>query len=129
MRPPGSRVAVIELPERLASLPARALPGGLVVVEAATAVARLRGLAWLDADALPPSAGLRLARCRSVHTFGMRFGLDLIWLAGDGAVVRVDRDVPRRRQRAGGRGARAVIEVHAGRADAFLAAGLSSWRP
>jgi uncharacterized membrane protein (UPF0127 family) len=122
-------VAVIELPERLAALPARALPGGLVVVEAATMLARWRGLAWLDADALPASVGLRFARCRSVHTLGMRFALDLIWLDRDGVAVAVDRDVPRRRQRAGGRGARAVIEVHAGRADAFLAAGLSSWRP
>ena len=116
------------LPTRLATLPARELPGGLVVVEAATALARLRGLAWLDADALPEAAGLRFARTRSVHTFGMRFPLDLIWLARDGRVVRVDRAVPRRRHRAA-RGARAVVEVHAGRADAFLAAGLSSWRP
>jgi uncharacterized membrane protein (UPF0127 family) len=116
------------LPARLAALPARALPGGLVVVEAATATARLRGLAWLDAGALPRSVGLRFARTRSVHTFGMRFPLDLIWLAGDDRVLRVDRAVPRRRHRAAPR-ARAVVEVHAGRADAFLAAGLSSWRP
>jgi uncharacterized membrane protein (UPF0127 family) len=121
---------VTALPARLASLPVRALPGpgGLVVVDAATALARLRGLAWLDADALPATVGLRFAATRSVHTFGMRFALDLIWLDREGGVVRVDRAVPRRRHRAARR-ARAVVEVHAGRADAFLAAGLSSWRP
>jgi uncharacterized membrane protein (UPF0127 family) len=58
-----------------------------------------------------------------VHTFGMRFALDLIWLDRTGAVVRVDRDVAPRRLR-GCRRARAVLECAAGRADAFLAAGL-----
>ena len=53
----------------------------------------------------------------------MRFALDLIWLDRDGAVVRVDRDVPPRRLRAC-RAARSVVEVAAGRADAFLAGGL-----
>jgi hypothetical protein len=39
-------------------------------------------------------------------------------------VVRVDRDVPPRRMRTCMR-ARSVVEVAAGRADAFLAAGLA----
>lgn len=124
------------MPDRLAALPARALPGGLVVVEAATAPARLRGLAWLQPEALPVGVGLHLPRCRSVHTFGMRFALDLIWLDRDGMAVRVDAAVPRRRQRSA-RGARSVVEVAAGLAPAFLEAGLaphrrpemSSWRP
>jgi uncharacterized membrane protein (UPF0127 family) len=59
----------------------------------------------------------------------MRFALDLVWLARDGAVVRVDRDIRPRAHRAAWRGARSVVEVRAGRADAFLRAGLSSWRP
>jgi uncharacterized membrane protein (UPF0127 family) len=53
----------------------------------------------------------------------MRFPLDLVWLDRAGAVVRVDRDVPRRRVRTCLR-ARSVVECGAGRADAFLAAGL-----
>jgi uncharacterized membrane protein (UPF0127 family) len=53
----------------------------------------------------------------------MRFALDLVWLGADGAVVRVDRAVPPRRMRTCLR-ARSVVEVAAGRADAFLAAGL-----
>jgi uncharacterized membrane protein (UPF0127 family) len=117
----------MELPARLSRLPRRELAGGLVVLEAATALVRLRGLARLDA--LPPAAGLHFARCRSVHTFGMRFALDLVWLDGDGEVVRVDADVPRRRQRSAHRRARSVLEVGAGRAEAFLAAGLVPHRP
>jgi len=117
---------VVDLPARLARLPATTLDDGLVVVEAATSLARLRGLAGLDA--LPDAVGLHLPRTRSVHTFGMRFALDLVWLARDGSVLRVDRDVGRRSHRAARR-ARSVVEVRAGRADAFLRAGLSSWRP
>lgn len=115
-----------DLPPRLARLPATMLDGGLVVVTAATPPARLRGLAGLDA--LAGDVGLHLPRTRSVHTFGMRFALDLVWLARDGAIVRVDRAIGPRTLRTAWR-ARSVVEVPAGRADAFLRAGLSSWRP
>ena len=50
----------------------------------------------------------------------MRLRLDLIWLARDGTVVRVDRDVPPRRMRFC-RGARSVVETVAGQGDAFRA--------
>src|SRR6476646_5526068 len=82
------------LPRRLASLPARRLACGLSVREAASRASRLLGLAWLRE---PPPVALWLPRCRSVHTFGMRFPLDLVWLDAAGAVVRVDRSVPPRR--------------------------------
>jgi uncharacterized protein len=68
---------------------------------------RLVGLAFRRS---PPPAGLLLPRTRSVHTFGMRFALDLHWLDGDGAVVRVDRAVPPRRVRTCLR-ARSVLEL------------------
>ena len=42
---------------------------------------------------MPRGYALHIPRCRSVHTFTMRFPLDLIWLGKDGDVVRVDRDV------------------------------------
>jgi uncharacterized membrane protein (UPF0127 family) len=106
---------------RLAALPARELPSGLRVAEATRWNARRRGLAGLDA--IGPDEGLRIHRTRSVHTFGMRFALDLVWLDVRGAVVRVDRDVPARRMRTC-LAARSVVEVAAGRADAFLAAGV-----
>jgi uncharacterized protein len=112
------------LPARLARLPSRPLDGELVVFEAATALSRLRGLAGLAS--LDGGVGLLLPRTRSVHTIGMRFALDLVWLGREG-VVRVDREVAPWRQRTAW-GARQVVEVPAGRADAFLQAGLSSWR-
>ena len=106
---------------RLAPLASRSLAGGLRVFEARRRSERLAGLAGLDA--IGEGEALLLPRCRSVHTFGMRFALDLVWLGPRGEVVRVDRDVAPRRMRTCLR-ARSVVETAAGRADAFLAAGL-----
>jgi uncharacterized membrane protein (UPF0127 family) len=71
-------------------------------------------------DDMPPSVGLELSPCRSVHTFGMRFALDLIWLDRDGRVLRVDESVPPRRLRTCLR-ARSVIEIRGGCSGPFLA--------
>jgi uncharacterized membrane protein (UPF0127 family) len=107
--------------ERFAGLPHRSLPGGLTLVEARTSRARRRGLARLDS--LPADHALLIPRCPSIHTFGMRFPLDLIWLTKDGSVARVDRAVPPRRMRLCAR-ARSVVETAAGASDAFLSAGV-----
>lgn len=104
---------------RLAGLPALALPGGLVVHEARTWSARGAGLARLAS--LPPDLGLWIAPCRSIHTVGMRFALDLVWLDARDVVLAVDAGVAPRRQRTRLR-ARSVIEVAAGRGEAFVAA-------
>jgi uncharacterized membrane protein (UPF0127 family) len=96
--------------QRLDGLPVSSREG-LRVYEARSFLARLRGLAGVDA--LPHGVGLYLPRTRSVHTFGMRFALDLLWLDADGAVVRVDRGVPPRRHRSCRR-ARSVIEIAGG---------------
>jgi uncharacterized protein len=101
------------LPYRLCRLPAAALPGPLGALDvrvASTPLTRLIGLAGLPV--LPPHAGLLLPRTRSVHTFGMRFALDLYWLDRDGHPIRIDRAVPPRRVRAC-RQARAVVELPA----------------
>ena len=71
---------------------------GMNVVRADTFRTRLRGLG-LRAS-LPADEALLMPRCRSVHTFTMRFALDLIWLDSGGRVVRVDRAVARGRMRA-----------------------------
>jgi uncharacterized membrane protein (UPF0127 family) len=73
-----------------------------------------RGLGRLVGLALRRDRGiaLLLTRCRSVHTFGMRFPLDLVWLDATGSVVRVDRDVPPCRVRSCRR-ARSVLELSA----------------
>jgi uncharacterized protein len=106
---------------RLDGLPGRDLPGGLRVAEASTRSARMKGLARLDE--MPLTTALHIPRCRSVHTFTMRFPLDLIWLDKAGHVVRVDPQVPPRRLKSCLR-ARSVVEARGGTADAFLAAGL-----
>jgi uncharacterized membrane protein (UPF0127 family) len=108
---------------RLSGLPACELPGGLRVAQARSRASRLKGLARLDA--MPSGVALHLPRCRSVHTFTMRFPLDLVWLGADGRAVRVDRSVPPRRLKTCLR-ARAVVETPAGGADRFLAAGLEA---
>jgi uncharacterized membrane protein (UPF0127 family) len=41
--------------------------------------------------------GLLLPGCRSVHTFGMRFPLDLVFLDADQRVIEIRRDVRPRR--------------------------------
>ena len=58
----------------------------------------------------PAGVALEIPHCRSVHTFGMRFALDLVWLGRAGEVVRVDRAVPPWRVRSCRR-ARSVLEL------------------
>lgn len=54
---------------------------GFEVLVASDPVSRLLGLALLDRNRAPQ--GLLIPRCRSVHTFGMRFPLDLLFLGPD----------------------------------------------
>ncbi len=108
---------------RVGRLPALDLGDGLRLHEARGIRARRRGLGRLAE--MPADRALRL-RCRAVHTFTMRFPIDLIWVDGAGRVVRVDRGVARRRHRACVR-ARAVVEVRAGCADQFLAVGIPGY--
>jgi uncharacterized membrane protein (UPF0127 family) len=69
---------------------------------------RLRGLAWRDRAQAGP--GLLIPRCSSVHTFGMRFELDVYFLDSDGQVLAVRRLVPPRRVLRH-RGAAAILEI------------------
>jgi uncharacterized membrane protein (UPF0127 family) len=48
--------------------------------------ARLLGLALLGRERAGP--GLLIPRCSSVHTFGMRFALDIVFLDPGGAAIR-----------------------------------------
>jgi uncharacterized membrane protein (UPF0127 family) len=105
---------------RFDDLPVIELPGGLQVHQAHTWHARSRGLAKLDS--LPEHAGLLIAPCRSIHTFGMRFALDLIWLDKQDGIVELTTNVAPRRLRSQLRRARAVIEVNAGHGARFAAA-------
>ena len=104
---------------RLGALPVVALGDGLRLHEAVAFNARRKGLAGVDA--LPADVALHIRRCWSVHTFGMRFPLDLVWLDRRGAVVRVDAGVRPRRARTCVR-ARTVVETAAGSGARFAAA-------
>jgi uncharacterized protein len=108
----------VDLDERFRGLDVTELPGGLRVIEAGTRASRRLGLARLDA--LPAGYALRIPTL-SVHTFGMRFALDLVWLSKDASIVRVDHGVGPRRMKTCAR-ARAVVETRAGEGDAFAAA-------
>lgn len=72
---------------------------------------RLRGL--LGRRPLDSSACVWLERCAVVHTFGMRFALDLAFVSRHGVVLHVEEGVPAWRIR-WLHGARAVVEADAG---------------
>ena len=69
--------------------------GRLRVIEAQSFRSRLLGLA-LRRD-LHPREALLIPRCASVHTFGMRFALDVRFLDHRGAVISIRRGVRPRR--------------------------------
>src|SRR5215204_2659241 len=94
---------------RLDRLPALVLADGLRIAIADGLRAR------------PLRTALLIPGCRSVHTFGMRFALDLIWLDEDGAIVDVSASVPPWRIVARAP-ARAVVECRAGAGAAFFTA-------
>jgi len=58
--------------------PPKSWGDGLTLHLARTYNERRRGLAGLDE--LPADHALHILKCFGVHTFGMRFDLDLIWL-------------------------------------------------
>ena|SRR5690349_22682041 len=110
------------LAHRLRRLPVATVLGQEVPV-AIGFQARLFGLAGLDrAEA---GAGLLIPRCSSVHTFGMRFSLDLYFLDEAGEVVGVRCGV-RARRAANCRTASAVLEVPSGEGESFRLRGLSA---
>lgn len=97
------------LPRRLRNLPRTTVAGAGYPV-AATRLSRLLGLALLDRDRAGP--GLLLPRCRGVHTFGMRFALDVFFLDSAGRFISLRAAVPPRRV-VRDRLAAAVLEVPA----------------
>src|SRR5262249_36137684 len=72
---------------------------------------RRRGL--LGRDSLADHGAMIIAPCQLVHTFAMRFSIDIVFVARTGVVVKVREDV-RSRHMAGAWSAFAVIELSAG---------------
>lgn len=102
-------------PVRLSQLPRRRVCGRSVPV-AVGFRSRLLGLAGLGPAEAGP--GLLIPHCASVHTFGMRFALDLVFLDGDDRPIRVHTQVPPRRL-AWQRGAVSVLELPAAQGGEF----------
>ncbi|MEX0985007.1 MAG: DUF192 domain-containing protein [Actinomycetota bacterium] len=99
----------------------RSSVGGLAVWEPQTRRERARGL--LGRDGLAPDEALLLRRCRSVHTFGMRFAIEVVLLDRDmqpfdvismkpGRVLRPRRRVSHVLEVAAGCGRRLAQEIH-----------------
>lgn len=62
---------------------------------AVTLRSRLLGLALLGSAGA--GEGLLIPRCRSVHTFGMRFAIDVLFLDRERRTLAIRRAVPRNR--------------------------------
>jgi len=69
----------------------------------------LLGRSTLDAD-----EGLLLAPCNAVHTIGMRFPIDVVFLDAEGCVVSTEPALRPGRLVRGGRGTQATLELPAG---------------
>jgi uncharacterized protein len=89
----------------------RALASAVEIAE--TSERRRRGL--LGRDSLDPSAALIIAPCVSIHTFFMRFPIDVVFVDRDGRVLKIAADVKAWRIAAAFR-AFAVVELNAGAA-------------
>jgi len=80
---------------------------------ATTFFRRLKGL--LGTDSLPAGAALLIAPCSGVHTLGMRYSIDVLFMSKAGTVLKIVADLPPARM-AGGSGSAYVLELPAGTA-------------
>lgn len=87
--------------------------GAIDVMVAASARERMRGL--LGRAPLRAREGMLLLSCRMIHTIGMQYPLDLVYLARDGRVLKVTAALAPRRMDGHWR-ARHVLEMAAGEA-------------
>ena len=84
------------------------------LLRAFDSASRRRGL--LKRDFLPEGSALVIAPTSSIHTFFMRFAIDVAFVARDGRVLKVRRAMPPWRMAAAWR-AFAVVEMAAGALD------------
>jgi len=73
---------------------------------------RLRGL--LFRPRLRAGEGLLLAPCRAIHTIGMRYPIDVVYLAATGEIVRLWHEVPPGKRLPWCRAAASVLELPPG---------------
>lgn len=77
---------------------------------------RFKGL--MGKPSLPAGEGLIIVPCNSVHCFGMKFAIDVLYLSRAGEVLRVASDMLPGSIGPLVKGARAVLELPAGTAEA-----------
>jgi len=82
------------------------------VKAADTWASRLVGL--LGTRSLAPTHGLWLTPCNGVHTLGMRYPIDVIFLDGESRVRKIARRLRPHRLCLARRGVRSVLELPAG---------------
>ena len=78
------------MPRRLSGLPKIEIMGVEVPV-ANRRLTRTLGLSWIDPH--PEGRGLLIPCCRSVHTFGMRFPIDIHFLDAEGCIIKTEMAV------------------------------------
>lgn len=90
------------------------------ILTARTPLERSRGL--LGTASLPRGGGLWIIPCRSIHSFGMRYAFDALFIGRDGKVVGMHPWFRRNRISRIFWNARGVLELPAGTIDRTLTA-------
>jgi hypothetical protein len=78
---------------------------------AATHWSRLRGLMCIEPDSFHTGRGLWIVPSRGVHTFAMRFPIDVVYLSEEKTVVHLEQDLKPWRVAAVRMQAASVIEL------------------
>ncbi len=73
---------------------------------------RMRGL--LGRKNLPEDSALYIKPCGSIHTCGMKFSLDVIFIDKNMKITKIAREIKPLRAITGGKGAVAVLELQSG---------------
>jgi uncharacterized membrane protein (UPF0127 family) len=82
------------------------------IEEAKTPLARMKGL--LGRDSLSSGEGLFIHPCKGIHTFGMKFPIDIIFLNRENRVVAIRKSIPANRMSPYYFTASCVLELPAG---------------
>lgn len=69
--------------------------GNLIAVARVAATDEQRKLGLLNDDPLEPGRGLWIVPCERIHTFGMKFPIDVVFLDGTGRIVYLRKEVDR----------------------------------
>jgi uncharacterized protein len=85
---------------------------GFQITEAHSFLARLRGL--MLTKSLPEGCGLHIRPCKSVHSFFMKYPIDVLHLDGNGLITGIEHQLGTGMIGRVFRGTRSVVELPAG---------------